>query len=118
MALAVLGGCVERPAVIASATAADGKLVARLVRSDAGTILDIGLADAGPYTTIAELAGWSQPFQLTWRGSTVLAARLPCATTTVHGALEQEIRLPDTTGPINLRLTRPAACKLPLLRAG
>ena len=117
--LTALAGCVDKPAVIESSRSPDGRLIARLLRTgdraSPRLTLDVGLAPSGPFTTIAELADRSEPFPLHWRAPATLEARLPCATTRLRGQLRQEIMLPDTRQPVTIDLTRPAACRLPLL---
>lgn len=117
--LATLAGCASTPEVIASAPSPDGRLVARLLGTGSAPTarrltLDVGLAGTGPFTTIAQFADRSEPFPLRWRGAAELEARLPCTTTALRGQLEQRIMLPDVKGAVTIRLSRPAACKLPL----
>lgn len=115
--LATLAGCVSKPAVVASSRSPDSGLIARLLATGtSGLTLDVGQADAGPFTVLATLADRAEPFPLRWRGPTELEARLPCATTSLRGELQQQVMLPDTRAPVTIRLSRPAACKLPLTR--
>ena len=117
--LATLAGCVDKPAVVGSSRSPDGRLIARLLRTgdraSPRLTLDVGLASSGPFTTIAELAERSEPFPLHWRAPATLEAGLPCATTRLRGQLRQQIMLPETRGPVTINLSRPAACRLPLL---
>lgn len=119
--MAVLAGCVSRPPVLQADRSPDGRLVARLIRTGdgptpGGLTLDVGLASGGPFTTIVELSGWTEPFPVRWQGPLAVTARLPCATTAMRGPLQQRIMLPDSKGPIAVDLSRPAQCRLPIVR--
>ena len=117
----LLTSCVDKPEIVAAHRSPDGRLIARLVHTSAGPTvshltLDVGVANDGPFTTVADLSEWSDAFPLRWSGPATVEANLPCATTRLRGTLQQQVTLPETRGAITVKLTRPSRCKLPVMR--